>query len=350
MRSSRAADRCNRYTLKHPPQITREIAARHWREINLVVHSLATLNEQLSDSRSLVPVLRAARKIVSAPRALLAVVEEPGLRMRQVAQMGFEDLVLDGGGAVNCMAAQAIRCRKPVLVSNPEDRSLREELRVLGEASCLAVPISRRGMPWGVIQLARGEPFEPEEGVLLWMYALVLETTLPAAGDAIRQMSGAAVSGVRPPLVDAQEFYRRLDWEIIRSGWMGNPCSLCQVGWHPAGDASLPLRRSLRLGSSLRVVRRSLHPADLITRANDGSILIMLVDRDSLDARAVARSIRRNFIQSGVLDGEALSSLCLSVATYPAQGSGREELMRKLGDPGSRLWDRVEKGNEEPRG
>ncbi len=330
-----------RYHLRLPPELTPEIAARRWRELNRLLHSLVVLHGEVRDRKPYEPILRAAGGIVAAPRGLLYLREEPLGGVRLVVASGFRGRIPERMRSANALAAAAMQVRKPILVNDPPEEPLREELRLLGESSCVTVPILRRGLPWGAVQLLRSTPFLEEEAVLLWIYALILEEALAVATEVTRLPESPPVTDLAPGLVDRAQFDTKLDWEIERAAWVGRPCSILRVGWRPP-EGEVNGDYDLRLGRALRAIRRSLRPIDQVSIWRERNLLISLPDVDSMEAHRVAQDIRRNLVQSRALGEEegVLPGLRLAFATYPIHGRTREDLTRAL--------DRLFEGEENP--
>lgn len=330
-----------RYHLRLPPELTPEIAARRWRELNRLLHSLVILHSEVRDRKPYEPILRSACGILAAPRGILYLREGPLGGLRLVVASGFRGRIPERLRSVNALAMAAMQVRKPILVNDPGEESLREELRLLGESSSLTVPILRRGLPWGAVQLLRPAPFLEEEAVLLWIYALILEEALTIMTEATRLPEILPAADLAPGLVDRAQFDSKLDWEIERAAWVGRPCSILRVGWRPPeGEANGD--HDLRLGRALRAIRRSLRPIDQVTIWRERNLLISLPDLDSMEAQRVAQDVRRNLVQSRALGEEegVLPGLRMAFATYPVHGRTREDLTRAL--------DRLFEGEENP--
>ena len=169
----------SRYTLRVPPDLTEEIASRRWRDVNRLVLAPILLQDGADNGRPLLSILSTARTIVPAERGLLSLSGDAPGTLDIAAEFGFGRRVPERLRHANPLAAAAARCRKPVLVGRAGDLALARALRLLGRPSCLSVPILRRGAPWGVIQLARTEPFREDDAILAWLYALGLEGMIP---------------------------------------------------------------------------------------------------------------------------------------------------------------------------
>ena len=326
---SGGGDDCGaRYHLRKAPELTPEMACLRWRELNLLLHSLALLHTDLEGKQPFLPVLRTSGTIVAARRGLLYLWDENGGGIRLKVGFGLGHRAPERLRATNRMAEAALQWRKPILVHDPPEEPLREELGLLGELSCLTAPILKHGLPWGAVQFARPEPFGEDEAVLLWMYCLILEGAVPGITESARLLESSSAPG----LVGRRLFEWKLDREIEHSGWAGHSCSLLRVRWQTREGMEGPGEFGLRSDRTLRVIRRSLRPEDLIAPWEEGDLLISLPDRDGLEAERVAQTVRRNLIQSGALvsDGRPLSLLRLVIATSPVHGRRKEDLFRTL--------------------
>jgi hypothetical protein len=315
------------YALGRPPELTAEMAASRWKDVNLLLHSLVVLRSDLRERPTLAHLLRSARGMVGAQRGLLLVRDLAAGGCRVRAELGFPRESRETLSGAHRMASAAMLSRKPLLVAHPDDADLGAELRLLGGGACLSIPILPGGNPWGVLQLVREEPFQEEDAILVWIYVMVLEETLSDLAEAGRAAASPKVREGKPGLQDVSDFQRCLDEEMERSVWSGRPLSLLRVGWGvPGAETS---RKEGQFSRALRVLRRSLHSGALISRGADGDLLIALPGMGAFEAERAAQSIRRNLIQSRALgEGpDVVSMLRLASATFPQDGRSRRELV-----------------------
>jgi hypothetical protein len=307
------------------------MAANRWRELNRLLHSLMVLHGDLHSRQVSPHILRTSRTIVSASHALLVAPDALG-EFRVRADLGFPRRGRERAAQTGRMAGAALGARKPLLVSDPSEPELIAELRLLGAASCLTVPIVPGGQPWGAIQLLRPEPFHEEEAVLIWIYVMVLEEALSKTLLSLRADFPGELAG--DGLLDYGSFRSRLDDEVGRLGWSGRPLSLLRIEWRsvapdPAGD-SRPLIRAAR------IVHRSIRPSDLVAAGPHGELIIALPGANPGQAAVVAQTIRRNLIQSRILGAEngVILSLRISSASHPVDGASGAELLKVLAAAG----------------
>ena len=64
------------HILNAPPDLTPELASARWKEINILLHSVALLGDEMEGHKPLLPVLRAAATLASCDRALLFLWDE----------------------------------------------------------------------------------------------------------------------------------------------------------------------------------------------------------------------------------------------------------------------------------
>jgi len=168
-----------KYVLPDPPELTREIVRTRWREINTLLHSVALLHGELGGEDPHRFILRTSAAIASADRGLLYRWDESTAGIRLAGSLGTSGRIAEPLVEENSQARACFRMGKPVLVTDPAEPPLRGELAALGTRSVLSVPITHQGSAWRVLQLLRDRPFLVDEAILLWMYAMVLEGTLP---------------------------------------------------------------------------------------------------------------------------------------------------------------------------
>ena len=318
--------------LRHPPELTPRIATSHWQEINLLFHSLATLQNDLVEKGSFRPILRTCIAVVAARRGLLYLTSGSKGQLQISASFGFGSSVPFGLRSGTAIAAAALQKRKPLLVSSSIDEQFHQEFKLLGDPHCLTIPIVRRGIPWGVVQLVRPVPFYEEEGVLLWLYALILEEMLAAFGGC-GQFAGRHMSPFpEPSLLEFQEFRKRLGWEVRRSHLADRPLSLLRIGLGPRVTPAIQNGTSLISDRMFSVIRRSLRRPKVMTRFGERDLFICLPTTGMNDARRMAQGLRRNLLQSRVLgDGvDPKSDVRIAIVTFPEHGNSDKELLTTL--------------------
>ncbi len=330
-----------KYALRRPPELTPEIAASRWREVNRLLHSLVILHSELRERRTRGHVLRSARDLVSASRALLVVRDPVAGGYRVKAELGFSQGIREGIQGARAMATQALHSRKPILVASPAEEELLSEICLLGGGACLSVPILPRGVPWGVVQLLRETPFEEEEAILVWIYVMVLEEALADMPNRVRSAATKEIGEGERGLLDLPAFRGRFDQEIERSLWSGRPLSLLRLSWPLLRDDASEER--VLFQRIVRVLRRSLRPQDLIAPLAPGELLVAVAGAHRSQAELVVKTLRRNLIQSRVLGEErqAVLGLRVAAATYPSDGGSAEELLEALAVPSAEEGDRA---------
>ena len=317
----------SRYILSDPPDLTRSIAAGRWKELNILLHSVALLGEDLDTRRSLSPLLRASVAIVSADKALLYQWDEAFSGLRLSTSLGFEEE--PDGVNQNAQAHACLLNRKPVLVSSPGESFLRDELAWTGCASALTVPITHQGLPWGALQLLRDRPFSKDDAILLWIFGLILEGVLPIhlGVKRLREMVGALdpATGLLTPA----HFRRRLAWELQRSAWIARPLALACIEvtetlhGRPLRASGLPFTTR----DAARYAQKALRQHDSLTCLGGHQFLVAMPDTTLTDAGRVVELIREAFLTraAGTLPSYAVAS---GLVTYPENGQTEEEMIR----------------------
>ena len=328
---SRSDEIANRYGLMKPPELTAEIATRRWRELNRLMHACMVLHGVGRDRRPFQRLLRTTGTLVGATRGIFYVRCDGESALELAASSGFLRGVPERLRSGNDLVSATLRSGKPVLVNRPTEIRLQEDLRLLGDVSCVTFPILREGQPWGVVQLMRNEAFSEEEAILLWMYALVVEDALPSLAQAGRAPEPHGTSTLPPGLLSQSVFETRLDWELECVLWGGRSCTLLRISFG-AGGGREDQAELLRQGKSLRVLRSCLRSVDLLAADSSGSLLVFLPELDQVEGQQMAQKIRRTLVQSRVLGDEStvIQRLKISQATCPDQGRRREELLRSM--------------------
>jgi hypothetical protein len=317
-----------RYGLMRPPELTPEIASRRWRELNRLIQACMVLHEVGRDRRPFQRLLRSAGTLVGASRGIFLVRCDNESTLELAASSGFVKGVPERLRCANEQAAATLKSGKPILVCRPREARLQEELRWMGEPSCVSFPILREGQSWGVVQLMKGQDFTEDEAVLLWMFALVVEDALPSLVRTARasEIPDAGSTGFISPVA----FEAKLDWELECVLWGGRSCTLLRISF--AAKRAESSSGVLQQSGVLRAIRQCVRPTDLVSCESSGDLLVLLPETNAAEGQQAAQKIRRSLVQSRVLGEEhaVVPSLRIAQATCPEQGRRREELLRSL--------------------
>ena len=316
------------YLLNDPPELTREIAISRIKEINLLLHSLALIADELEGRRPLLPLLRTSASLAPADRVLLYQWDEVRAGVRLAAALGFQGALAAPLTTGNTQAHACLVHGKPILVSSPPEQHLAGELSLLGARSCLSVPIKHQGMPWGALQLLRDRPFLNDEAVLVWMFALVLEGMLPSVMGQRRHREIAAAADAESGLLAPAHFRRSLDWEVRRAARAGQPLTVACVEvtemlhGRPRGG-SIPFTPP----AAARVIQRALREQDIATCLGGHHFLAALPDTADPAARQMVGLIREGLVElaAGTLP---VFDIAAGFATYPDDGRCEADLIR----------------------
>lgn len=316
------------HILSEPPELTQSVAAGRSKEINLMLHSLALIGDELDGGRGLMPVLRAAATLGGADRALLYQWDDVSGSVRLTTSLGFKGplpkMVTEGTAQVRgCLVH-----RKPVFVAPPCRDALRRELAQLHAGASLSVPMTHQGLPWGAVQLLRDRPFLAEDAILLWLYVLVLEGVLPAAMGLKRHREMAApvdsVTGLLPP----DHYRRRLAWEMRRSSWMDRPLTVAcmevteMLHGRPRGSFI-----SFSTREASQVIQKALRQSDTVTCLGGHHFVMTMPETARPAARRVVDLIREGLLEvsAGTLP---VFDIATGFANYPADGATESEIIR----------------------
>ncbi len=317
-----------RYLLAEPPDLTRDIAAARWREINILLHGIALLSDDLEDRKSLLPLLRASVSIVDAEAGILYQWDESRSGLSLTTFLGFTGDPPEVLMTRNLQAHACLLQRKPVLLSSPSEEHFREEMSFLGARAALSIPITHQGMPWGAIQLLRDRPFEKDEGVLLWIFALILEGVLPALLGVRRHREMVAAIDPVTGLLTPTHFRRRLAWELQRSAWVARPVTVACV------EVTEMLHGRPRSGGIPFTPRDAAYSAQKALRQHDSltclgghRYIALMPDTEKAEAQRIVDLIRDGFLAraAGTLPVMDVAS---GLATFPGDGHSEEEMIR----------------------
>ncbi|HKY32823.1 MAG TPA: GAF domain-containing protein [Candidatus Polarisedimenticolia bacterium] len=329
------------YLLHDPPELTRPIASAHWRELNMLIHSVGLLTGDADGPGPLLSLLRASGSVAGTDRVLLYRWDEVAGGLRLAAAQGLGDGLPDETGARNEQALASLLHRKPLLVSMPDEPWLAREMEILGARSALTVPLSSKGMPWGALQLLRSRPFTREEAVLFWLFALMVEAFLPALVAAARRPEAGGAIDAATGLLIPSHFRRRVAWEIQRAGWIARPLTmLCvevteMLHGRPRGG-SMPFTPQ----AASQVIQKALGIHAAVTCLGGHHFLAVLPDARREDAARTADVIREGFLlcSAGTLP---VFDIAVGLATYPDAGRDEAALIKAACAAGRRTDARI---------
>lgn len=329
------------YLLHDPPELTRAMATTRWRELNMLMHSISLLGEENNVRGPLLPLLRASATLSESGRALLYRWDDVIGGLRLAAAHGLDEGVSDRIATHNEPARASLLHRKPVMLSDPEEPWLADEMCRLGTRSTLSVPLSCQGMPWGALQFHRSRPYTREEAVLVWMFALMVEGMLPwlmaTARHPERQSTVDAATGLLMP----SHFRRRLSWELQRATWMARPLTVVCVeitemlhGRPRAGSLPFPLQ------TAATVVQKAVGPHDAVTCMGGHHFMAAMPDTGREQAARAATLIREGFLDcsAGTLPA---ADILIGMSTFPEDGAHEADLMRAACAAGRQATRRV---------
>lgn len=320
----------SRYCIKQAPILDREFAGSHWSVLNRLVHEMIILYESARYSRPFEPIVEAARGILEADCGILFVRSSRGARLELRAYSGVRGPISLYRQPVNGMARAALFLNKPVLIDRDSLPEQMDDLLVREARTLVAVPIRAQGVPWGVVQLGRDRLFSEQEAALLWMFAMMVESALPAFSALTRTLQVQRENVVG----DATSSLSAIDMNMIHAMLAVDTSSLLRLSWCRPGESG-------GLSSNPDAVRSilgTLGAGHRVMRCDDGDIVIALPSMNGSQAWALARSMRRALLQSNCFGSHEMASqsLRISSVTSPIDSGGPQELLHLLK---SRLGD-----------
>lgn len=329
------------HILKEPPELTSSVAAGRSKEINLMLHSLALIGDEMEASRGLMPVLRAAATLAGADRALMYQWDEGTSSLRLTTSLGFKGPLPKGATDGTTQVRGCLVHRKPVLVSEPCDVSLSHELAMLHTNASLSVPMTHQGLPWGAVQLLRDRPFLAEDAIIMWLYTLVLEGVLPSAIGLKRHREMAAPLDSVTGLLAPDHYRRRLAWELRRSSWLDRPLMVACVEvtemlhGRPRGSFV-----SFTTREASQVIQKTLRQSDTVTCLGGHHFVMTMPETGRPAARRVIDRIREGLLEvsAGTLP---VFDIATGFASYPADGATESEMIRAACADGRKTASRV---------
>ena len=329
------------HILSEPPELTSQIAAGRSKEINLMLHSLALIGDEMDGTRGLMPVLRAAATLGDADRALMYQWDDVAGTVRLTTSLGFKGPLPKAATEGTTQMRNSLVHRKPVLVSAPCHESLERELSQLHATASLSVPMTHQGLPWGAVQLLRDRPFLTEDAILLWLYTLVLEGVLPAAMGLKRHREMAAPVDAVSGLLAPAHYRRRLAWEMRRASWLDRPLTVAcmevteMLHGRPRGRFV-----SFTTREASQVIQKALRQSDTVTCLGGHHFVMTMPET----ARPVARRVI-DLIREGLLEVSAgtlpVFDIATGFATYPADGITEADMIRAACADGRKAAGRI---------
>ena len=316
-----------RYVLNNPPDLTSDIAASHWRELNVLLHSIALLGEDLRGRRPLLSLLRTSKSIVPADAGLLYLWDPCRGTRVTTTLCSARELPRPKLRAQNIQARACLKWGKPVLVNDPVEPVLRDELASLGARAALSVPITFQGNPWSALQLLRNRPFLREEAVLLWLFALTLEGALSTLIDPMENRELIPQTETGSGLMTLERFRNRLAWELKRSGWVERPLTVASIRVREKAGGTVRGRSGqITATEAARVLRQTLGQHEPMTRLERRHFVAALPDTGIRDAKKMIDEAREALLKRANGGNESVG-IVTGFATFPDDGNSESEMI-----------------------
>ena len=143
-----------------------------------------------------------------------------------------------------------------------------------------------------------------------------------------RRPAIAAPIPVPSGLLTAEEFGRRLTWELQRSTWLARPLTVASVDIiDPEFRSHDGISTPFRLAEATQVMQASLREQDALTCLRESHFVAAIPDMRKPDAEELVAFIRDACVRRAAAAGQALK-VEIGVATFPEDGTSETEMLR----------------------
>lgn len=322
---------------------TREEARREHEKLTHLVEIIKTANSVLEPSRVMEVVMDRARSSVPCDLWCLYLLDEredklvferaghatrlPGHRYAISLDHGIEGAVL--------------RRHRPIILNDFRAHALFDADfdRFIGVESCsvMAVPLVCRGRVIGVVKLVNRQPggaFSPADQSLV---TLLMEPAAIALENAIlfKKMEHLSITDDLTGLHNVRYLNGFLYRELKRCRRYNLPVSVVFLdmdGFKTVNDRFGHLAGSQTLTEVGQVLKRMVREIDMVTRYGGDEFVVILPQTGPRGAAVIAERIRRGIAEATFLGDMGLQvslTASLGVASFPEQGSTRDELIHQ---------------------
>ena len=322
---------------------TREEARREHEKLTHLIEIIKTANSVLEPSRVMEVVMDRARTSVRCEHWCLFLLDEredklvferagsatrlPGHRYSIPLDHGVEGAVL--------------RRHRPIILNDFRSHALYDADfdRCIGVESraVMAVPLISRGRVIGVVKLVNREPgdsFSPADQSLV---TLLMEPAAIALENAIlfKKMEHLSVTDDLTGLHNVRYLNGFLYRELKRCRRYNLPVSVVFLdmdGFKTVNDRFGHLAGSQTLTEVGQVLQRTVREIDMVARYGGDEFVVILPQTGTRGAAVIAERIREAISQASFLGDMGLEvrlTASLGVASFPEQGSTRDELIHQ---------------------
>jgi diguanylate cyclase (GGDEF)-like protein len=305
-----------------------------------VLHRIAGAVTSGSDLRSIVPAFAAeVRALHPFDRLACGFVNDTGDYIEMVSHP--EDTSWGLGGVLPVVGSGpgfvALNNRAVLQRDLVHEHRYLEDMRLLEEGlrSYVLFPLTSRGRAIGVLGLGSIRSGAFDEGTLARLQPLADSVALAFENIRLFQKTRElSITDEITPLHNFRYFHQALDRELKLVNRYGSLLSLVFVDldrFKPINDQYGHLRGSRTLREVGFLIRAAVRETDIPARYGGDEFVIVLPQTDGASAHVLAEKLRRLVEGHTFLQEEGINArlgISLGVATYPAEASTKEELIR----------------------
>jgi diguanylate cyclase (GGDEF)-like protein len=212
-----------------------------------------------------------------------------------------------------------------------------EDMRLLEEGlRCYALfPLTSRGQAIGVLALGSAQAFAFDEGTLARLQPLADSVAIAFENVRLFQKTRElSITDEITPLHNFRYFHQALDRELKLVNRYGSTLSLLFVDldrFKPINDTYGHLRGSRTLREVGFLIRAAVRETDIPARYGGDEFVVILPQTDGPSGRVLAEKLRAVVEGHTFLQEEGINArlgVSLGVATYPAEATTKESLIR----------------------
>jgi diguanylate cyclase (GGDEF)-like protein len=327
-----------KYMLDISPDITKDFAARKYKEINILLKASMISNLNMEFKVSLHVLCDLVSEMIRYDRALLYLRDNDLDILTPFIARGFPSKISEPLQQGNLFAEWCLRSGKTFFIPFSSDAKVNKQLEAAEAQSMISVPIYESNNIIGTLQLFGKDQnfFSEEDAKLLWLLMIQSEALF-------RNYDGEARLDALSPLGKSQgqanlsQFHEQLEREIGRAERRKNPMSLLLIEidrWNEYNRQYSHLKGEQTLNEISSILMNQARQIDMVCRYGENRFALILTETDRkgglIFADRLRETIGRHLFQNEKGERSVGLTISAGLVTFPFDAKEKLSLIQSM--------------------